>query len=460
MITQNHNSLCEEAKPYYYDCLCNESHGLIPESISDHIEQCQHCHEQIDQLTAVLSQTDGMESGQRQASSVITTMLELHFAYIGKRVTCNTVRPFLPGLLDPALETRIPTPITAHLDNCRVCAEDLKAIQKLNLNSTQLYGLSQFFAKGPSRNTTEFSEMAAVSAMAERGESEVVTIYHINESDKAQGLSESDDLYAGFPISVEIAHRNDKVDVKQPVSTIDFAAALKDKVLAMNLRPFLKIGLAAAAVILIGFAMLLNTTSAKAVTIEQLYKALEIAKNIHILKLVPGKTESTTEIIEENWVSRTLDIYMSKTEQGLVLWNVPNLQIKSKHSETGEIETDQLVEDDIPGIKQKISSSLGLMPFNDISQIPPGSELHRPDGEIPEVAEGIEIYDWILTKATYGSSVFNKWRFFVDPKKNLPKRIEIYRKSIIHSEYNLRTVIEVKYLRDSEIQAAIKKAGF
>ncbi|NQT03750.1 MAG: hypothetical protein HQ580_17105, partial [Planctomycetes bacterium] len=116
MVARNYNLLCEEAKLYYYDCLCNESHGIIPESISDHIEQCQHCQEQIGQLTAVLSQTDGMESGQRQVNSAITTMLELHFAYIGKRVTCKTVRPFLPGLLDPALEIRILTPITAHLD--------------------------------------------------------------------------------------------------------------------------------------------------------------------------------------------------------------------------------------------------------------------------------------------------------------------------------------------------------
>lgn len=456
MITQN-NKLCEEAKLYYYDCLCDKSRGLIPQSIGNHIEQCRNCQQQINQLKVALSQKDCIKSDQKQDHSAVTTMLQLHFAYIGEHVTCETVRPFLPGLLDPALEIRIPTPITVHLDNCRQCAEDLKAIQKLNLNTTQLYGLSQFFAKGPSPDTTEFSEMGStIPAMAERAESEVVTIYNIDESAKTRKAGKSDDLYTGFPISVEIARREDKV--KQPDSTIDFAAALKEKVAAMNLKPFLKIGVAA--VILLGFILLLNTTSAKAVTIQQIYKALEIVKNIHILKSVPDETELLTKITEEKWVSRTLDIYMSKTEKGFVLWDVPNILIKSKHSETGEIETDQLAEDDIPGIKQKISGSLGLIPF-DVSKIPPDSEWHPvDDDEFPEVAEGIEIYELKWTKTTYSSSEFHKWRFFVDPKKNLPKKIKAFIKSAADGEYKLISVIEVKYSSDREIQKVMKDAGF
>ncbi len=310
MIAQNHNSLCVEAKLHYYDFLCEESRGLIPESVTNHIEQCQHCREQINQLKVVLSQTDGVKPEQGQVSSAITTMLELHFAYIGKRVTCKTVRPFLPGLLDPALEIRIPTPITAHLDNCQKCREDLDTIRRLSLNRKQLCRLSQFLTEKPTDDSVSCSQARAailcvavmafretsaavlkhlctcpncrkalyeyresvltdlyhsekaqkefpceeVSAsdifdyclpygidpaadqyakfresltshlndcpvclakiqelhnilygIAERLESEIVTIYHIDESDKAQTLGESDDLYAGFPISVEIA---------------------------------------------------------------------------------------------------------------------------------------------------------------------------------------------------------------------------------------------------------------
>ncbi|MCP4609713.1 MAG: hypothetical protein GY845_13470 [Planctomycetes bacterium] len=456
VITKNNNSMCQEAKPYYYDCLSEQSCGPIPLSISSHIDQCPHCQKEINQLKAVLSQKECINPEQGQDSSAVTTMLQLHFAYIGKYVTCETVRPFLPGMLDPAIEIRIPTPITAHLDNCPKCAEDLKEIQKLNLNSTKLYQLSQFFVKGHSPDTSECSKMAAsVTAIAERPDSEVVTIYHVDESAKARQASESDDLYAGFPIRVEIIKQ--KVDVEQSAPTINFAAALKEKISAINLKPFLKIALPAAAVILISFMLLHNTTSVKAVTLEQISKAIELVKNVHISKSKPDETGLLTKITEERWVSRTLDISMSKTERGFVLWDISNRLIQSKHSETGEIETNKLLDDNIPTIKQQISGSLGLMPLN----IPPGSKLLRVRDDIPGVAEGIEIYELKLDKRKYrSSSEFIKWRFFVDPNKNLPQKIETYRKSTADGEYNLITMIEVKDLSESEIRKVFKEAGF
>jgi hypothetical protein len=406
MIAPNPNLLCEQTKLYYYDFLCDESCGLIPESITDHIEQCQHCHEQINRLQVVLSQTDEIEPEQRQAGSAVIAMLKLHFAYIGKPVTCKTVRPFLPGLLDLALEIRIPTPITAHLDNCRQCAEDLEAIRRLNLNRKQLRGLSQLFADELSQDSAKCSEIGEIITSAatmdfsgmtaealkhlckcpvcrdslyqerqemceslqehalipelscesilvtdifdyvvpygldpaddqytkfresltshlrccrtclakmqelhrtiynitERAESEVVTIYHIDESAKAQALSESDDLYAGFPIKVEITGREDRVGIEQPGTTVDFTARLKQKVSALNVKPLLKTGVAAAAVIFVGLALLLYTPTAKAVTIEQIYKAIESVKNVYVATFARDGAGP----IQERWVSRTL----------------------------------------------------------------------------------------------------------------------------------------------------------
>ncbi len=561
MIAPNRNSLCREAKLYYYDFLCDESRGLIPESISDHIEQCQHCQEQINQLKVVLSQTDGVKPEQGQVNSAITTMLELHFAYIGERITCETVRPFLPGLLDPALEIRIPTPITAHLDNCKQCSENLEAIRELNLNRKQLYRLSQFLAEKPSNVSVSCSQARAatlcvalmtfretsavvlkhfctcpncrkalyqyresvrtdllhpekaqkefpceeVSAtdifdyclpygidpaadeyakfrksltshlsgcpvclakiqelhntlygIAERPESEVVTIYHIDESAKAQVVRESDDLYAGFPISVEIASRENKVDVEKPVPTIDFTTALKRKVSATNLKPLLKAGVAVAAVILIGFALLLNTPTAKAVTIEQIYKAIEKVKNVYISSFVPDKSEPT----QERWVSRTLNIYMTKTKLQWVLRDIANGLRKSKDSHAGVIDTVQLTEDDIAGIEQKISGSLGLVPFYDISEIPPGAEWHQVANA--DVGEGdIEVYELKWTEKAYdGSVILWKWRVLIDVKTKLPQRAKWHRKLVSEDIYTLRSARVVEYLNDNEIQSVIKDVGF
>ncbi len=562
MISPNHNSLCGEARLYYYDFLCEESRGLIPESIINHIEQCQRCQEQINQLKVVLSQTDGIEPEQGQVNSAITTMLELHFAFIGERITCKTVRPFLPGLLDPALEIRIPTPITAHLDNCQQCAEDLETIRSLNLNRKQLCRLSRFLAEKPGDDGVSCSQVRAATScialmafhetsaavlkhfctcpncrkvlyqyreslrrdllhnekapkefpceevsatdifdyclpyeidpavdqyakfresltshlrgcpvclakiqelhntlygIAERLESEVVTIYRIDESAKTQPFSESDDLYAGFPIRVEIASHEDKVEDERPVPTIDLTSALKRKLSSMNLKPLLKAGVAVTAVILIGFALLLNTPAAKAVTIDQIYKAIEKVKNVYISSFIPEKSEPT----QEKWVSRTLNIYMLKIGKELDLWDISNRTRKTKHVDTDVTKTTPLTDDSFASVERKMSGSLGLTPFSDISEISEDAEWNRVDNENLEVAEGIEIYDLKWTKRKYGGSTeFKKWRIFVDAKTSLPQKVEWYTRFADDAEVVLETVKVVEYLDESEMQAIIKEASF
>jgi len=173
----------------------------------------------------------------------------------------------------------------------------------------------------------------------------------------------------------------------------------------------------------------------------------------------PDETGLLTEITEERWVSRTLDISMSKTERGFVLWDVSKRLIRSKHSETGEIETNQLLDDDIHGIKQKISDFVGIMPFNDISQIPPGYEWTRVNDD-PEVSEGIEIYELKSEAIGYKRKSLRKWLVFADAKKNLPQKIEWYKKSADDVEFVLITVQEFEYWDDSEMQKAIEAAGF
>jgi len=562
MIAPNPNLLCKQAELYYYDFLRDENRGLIPESIINHIERCQECLEQINKLKAALSQAHSPESEQREVRSAVTTMLKLHFAYIGKPVTCNIVKPFLPSLLDPALEIRIPTPIITHLHKCQQCAEDLDIIRCLNLNRKQLCRLSQLFADKPAkynvscqqayaailtvlpmdfRETTdevlkhvclcpycrkllyEYREGACkkylregrdqqfpceeVSAtdifdyvvpygldpandqyakfrksftshvatcpnclakmqklhktiynIAERAESDVVTVYHIDESAKAEARSESDDIYAGFPIRVETANREGEVNTGRSASTIAFGAALKQKVSAMNLKLLAKTAAAAAAAILIAVALFLSTQTAKAVTLDQIYKALVKVKNVHLSKFALDKTNP----IEERWVSRTLNIAMSKTEKHLVLWDIPNGVRKSKQLDTAVTETESLTKDDVADVEKKISGSLGLMPFSDISEVPPDSEWSRvTDDGLEGVSEGTEVHDLIWTEKTRGGSMlFRKWRVFSNVETNLPERVEWYRKLAADDEFVLETRMVVEYLSDSEIRSAIKDVGF
>jgi hypothetical protein len=562
MIAHDPKSLCKEAELYYYDFLCDESRRLIPEPIVNHVEQCQCCLGQISQLEAVLLQAGGPESEWVQVGSAVTTMLKLHFAYIGKPVTCNIVKPFLPTLIDRILGMRIPTPIVTHVCDCQQCSEDLDIIRCLNLSREQLYRLSQLFADKPvgsNISCTEaqnaipsivsmiFSETdsevlkhlctcpicrklvykerqklcddlpeytsspefpcESVSAsdffdyvvlygidpandqyakfresltshlrtcpnclakmqqlhdtvyrIVERTESEVVTIYHIDESAKAKASVESDDLYAGFPIKVEVIGQKDEVRAEHLSPTIDFGTALKQKVSMEKLKPLLKAAVAAAAVIFIAVALLLNVPTAKAVTLSQIYKALEKVKNVYISKFVPGETGPT----QEKWVSRTLNIYMTKTAKQCVLWDVASGVTKVKYLDTGAVETSRLSVESIADIEGKMSGYLGLVPFTNMSEIPADAQWSRVIYKSLEAStEDIEIYDLMWAEAAYeGSVVFKKWRFFVNPQTNLPQKTEFSEKLPADDEYVLESTNIIEYLSNSEIQKIIKEASF
>ncbi|MHC4727573.1 MAG: hypothetical protein ACYS17_10135 [Planctomycetota bacterium] len=447
MITKN-RKLCEEAKPYYYDCLCDQSSELIPESISSHIEQCRHCQEQIKQLEAALTQKECIKSKNRQNTSAVTKMLELHFVYIGERVNCETVRPFLPGLLDPAIEIRIPTPITVHLDNCTQCTEDLKAIRKLNLHSTQLYGLSQHFSKGPSRNTTEFSEMSpAVSALTQRANSGVITIFHIDESAKTQQAEKSDDLYSGFPIRVDVL--NPKEDIEQPVSNVDVTTALKEEKVALSKVFKFIFGSLAAAVIIIGFALLLNTTSVEADVRVKISNAIKDLRGVYISTYSADRTKP----IQERWISKDSGLYITKRANGtLVVCDILKGEQTIKHLNTAAIETISLPKDIRISIEEKIKGSLGLSPIYDISNLPRDYEW-LPVENHPKAAEGFEIYDLKWTVQKKHSYELRKWRFFIDPQTFLPREVEVY-----GTELEMVMLAESK--SDSEIRKVIQDAGF
>jgi hypothetical protein len=561
MIAHGPKSLCKEAELYYYDFLCDESRRLIPELIVSHIEQCSPCREQINHLEAVLSQADSLKSERGRVSSSVTTMLKLQFAYIGKPVACNIVKPFLPTLLDRALGVHIPTPIVTHVCDCQQCSEDLDIIRCLNLSREQLCRLSQLFADNsvgsniscieaqnaiPSIASMIFSETNSeilkhlctcpicrmliykerqklcdslpeyapshgfpcesasasdffdyvipygidpandqyakfresftshvancpkclakmqelhktIYRISERAESDVVTIYQIDESAKAQAASGTEELYAGFPIRIDVK-QHEEAKAEQPVPAIDFAATLKQKVSVKKLKPLFKTGAVAAAVIFIAVALLLNIPTAKAVTLERIYEAIEKIKNVYIASFTPSKKEPTQEL----WISRTLNIYMTKTAKQSVLWDIANGTRKTKQLDIGITETVGLTDDIIAGIKRKTSSALDLMPFYDISDVPEGADWSRvADKDLEAAAEGVEVYDLTWTERAYdGSTVSKKWRFFINAKADLPQKIEIYQILPADTEYILKSLMMVEYLSDSEIQEIVREASF
>ena len=557
MIISN-SDLCRQAEPYYYDYLCGEEAEIVPEQILTHIDKCPHCQVEVKGLKSKLAgAAECIDPDIKQTSSAIIANLEWHFSYIGKRVTCDSVMPFLPRLLEPNLNIKIPTPITAHLDNCRQCQDDLKTIHDLGFTSKQLDRLSRLFSYGPVEDSVDcstarlavpsaaamdWSNVAAgvlshlckcrdcrelvhqerqkiynnlseytgdthfscetisvsdifdccfpqeigsihaeyakfrealtshlricptclakvqklhkaVCSIAERPESGVITICTMDKSAEAEVTSKSDDFYAGFPIKVEVVNSEDQIKTK--ISTLPVA---KRGFSTTKLRPLIRAVVAAVAVILIASVFFLNTSTAGAVTIEQIYKAIDKIKNIYIAKFTPDKTEPALE----RWVSKMFNVYLTKAADEYALWDIGNSAMKTKRADTAAVVTTRLAETALAGAKERMSGSLGLIPFNNMSEIPPDSEWVPVIDENPEVAiENIKIYDLVWsTRQHNGLITFNKWRFFVDFKTNLPQRTEFYQKLSADDEYTLVSADVIRYLNDSEMRIVLKEVSF
>ena len=145
MRLSGQNVLHYRAVQWYYDVVAGRGPG-VPEAILRHIRQCWACRKQIHRLKEAVNGAGGeTDGGRAEMKRDIIDTLNLHFGCLEEQVTCLRVKPFLPGLLMPSVQIRIPTPITVHIDHCPECAEDLEALRDLGLGAEQLARLEQLY---------------------------------------------------------------------------------------------------------------------------------------------------------------------------------------------------------------------------------------------------------------------------------------------------------------------------
>ncbi len=156
MLLNRSNPLCEEAEKYYYDFIYEGRDVAIPREIVRHMDTCKECRKQLEQLMIAIGASDGARL--QDVGPTKADVLRLHLALVDDPVGCSDVRPFLPTLLDPATEVGIPTPVTAHIEKCSSCRNDLQIIRKLGLKAEQLQRLSQVFAENPEDNSVNCAD--------------------------------------------------------------------------------------------------------------------------------------------------------------------------------------------------------------------------------------------------------------------------------------------------------------
>ncbi len=560
MIAPNYNKFCVEAERHYFDFLRDEAERPVPSEVINHIMGCLYCREQMSRLEAMLAECkEHPQTHQIEHQMATTAMLKLHFSFVGKRVNCADARPFLPNLLAPTTQIRMPTPITAHIDNCDQCKEDSKKLQNLGLSQKQLITLSELFADELDANETDCATareaIPAVAAMAfnrtdaktlrhlslcpkcrqelykfrqtileqtkilhsknetqknifpcssveandvfdycipygidpasdeyakfrksltthivccadcldkiqqlhktvytiaDRPESGIVTVFHIDTTAKV----EAESIYAGFPVRVETAN----LDSREQTHSEKPETAIKLKSASKSIRPLLKVALPVAAVLMVGVGLFIDVHTAKGLGIEQIYRAIDMVKNIHISSFVADNQKPAQEL----WISRSSGLYVIKTENECTLWNTSNGVKKAKHLDTGTNEQVSLNTDALANIKTRIYSSMDIMPFRTPSDIPADarwSEIADSDHAIK--TSNTKVYELSWTENAYdGSTIQKSCRIFTDASTNLPQKIQSFKQSSSDPQPILESLMIIEYPGDKEMLAKAEAMSF
>ncbi len=465
MITDNPNNTCEKAKRYYYDYLGKKTRQSIPDTIINHVSQCKHCQSELERLKDLVEENCAnkkLEATDKYVAMQVE-VLKSHFYYATVPVNCSAAKPFLPSLADKYLKVNMPTPITAHLDKCSSCSEDLEKIQRLNLSHKQLCRLGQLFADRSQNSHDNFAQfISAVESVIsvkeaqklhkiiygiyERPDSGVTTCFNIEQQDKDKSISEQDDIYAGFPVSVEVSPH------KQSESLSD-----KQAVHPTRMKLFVKFA-AAAAVIIFALIFFSISPTAQAVGLERIYTALEHVKNIYISLSAPHDERPGQKV----WISQEQNIKIFKTKSQSVLWDMDKKLRKTKSLYTGSVKTQKLSDDDIAKISANMAAPWGLLPFDDISKVPSKANWQLVSGDNLEFTmAGTEVYDLTWTEQSLsGAAIYEKWRGYIDAETKLPVRIERWKRISLQGQYELESITNVSYPETFSTQTIMEEPDF
>lgn len=307
-----------------------------------------------------------------------------------------------------------------------------------------------------------------INDMLVRENSGVVTLLRLSDRAKAKDGYDENDIYAGQPLEVEVLGKSEIIDRPESMQFSpddrsgtqmpDRQHTLTRKVTKTGSHTRLKRGwipAAVAAMLFILVGLFFNTSTAKAVTLEQVFNAITKIKNVCVTRFATGQSKSS----HKEWVSQSMSIKLFELPNLFVLWDVNKGQKWHCDRACETISITTMPDDMLAKAKKSIDRSFGLLPFLDISDVPPNASWTKLDKASlnKSLLTDIEVYDLAWTVATDTTTIeYRKWRVFVDVQTNLPKKTERFFKTDQEGEYVHETTIIVKYPDENTVMAAIK----
>jgi hypothetical protein len=330
----------------------------------------------------------------------------------------------LPYGLDPDHDEYIKfrESLTGHLRKCPTCLEKMRQLT----------------------NT--------LHTIADRDESGVATCYEFKPATKKPEFSDVGVLYADWPIRVQVCGKT-----TDEVETVASSTVIKKISSHINIRTF-KIP-AAAAVILIAIGLFFfNTTSVTAIDLSQLFQAILKVENVHTKTFITSETIPSQEI----WLSRNLNVKLFRDKAKWVLWDAKGKSIKTKGLNNGEIVIEKIPEIELKKVLKSIEDPVGLVPFDNISEVPKGAKWEQVEDEMADHENlDVVVYDLEWSEISLlDQKIFKKWRGYLDTEMLLPVRVEMWQRKSEEEKYKLINFMQITYLSNVEVQTAISNAVF
>jgi len=213
---------------------------------------------------------------------------------------------------------------------------------------------------------------------------------------------------------------------------------------------------AAAAVILVVFALFFGTRATKAVGLGEIYEALGRVENVCIATFQPPANEP----VQTEWVSQSLNIDMVRFGEQFVLWDIPNRVRIIKYLSSDSVKTEMLSDEILAKVEQAAGRRFGLVPFSEVSDVSRARWTRVKDPQLAAVVSGTKVYELTWPQKEAGSETieFRKWRVFVDTRSKLPKRAEHYFQLEPGEDYKFEKYEVITYPSEGEIQAVVHRA--
>lgn len=455
---------CSTIKPFLASLADPVLQIRIPTPITKHINECWNCHDDLLTLQDLhLTHKQLCRLGQLLAQKPTE-----------ETVSCSQARQAIPAVASMVFR-RTNAEVLKHLSMCPACRKALfqhreELRQKLPdcvkeqgkipceaVSPSDIYDYAFPYGIDPADDEyAEFREPLAshlggcptclakvqelqktIYRIAERPESDVVTVYHVEEPAAARGESGADHARQG--------------------KIINFTVRLRKTVTSPKIKPWIRTSAAAAAVILIGLVLISNEPTVEAVSLDQMSRAIENVRNLHISTFRTDKAEPT----QETWFSRSLDFHLSKNTTEIVLSDFTN-----KLQTVRQLGSDKTVKKDLPdgmfvAIERNLAGYLNIIP-----QVPIPDTRKQSNWRRVSVDDGLEMdnknrvaYDLSYTETTFGGSpVHYKRRYFFDSETDIPNEVRILKKSSDTGKYTLQSKILIKRLSDNEMKDAVKNA--